>query len=98
MDATKLRAARIAGTSTVTITAEGTAPSNGYVVWLERSGDPTRLYAIDVADEFVLYQEQQGPTPSAPAPFQIDDPFDVPIGVNKLTVIDSAGIHSVAIN
>jgi hypothetical protein len=96
-DATKFRAARDPGTTSVTIDGAGTKPSTGYVVWIERAYDPDRLYNEYLPDQFVLYQEQRSASPPTPTPFSFEDFFDVPMTVPQLTVIDSAGKHVVNI-
>jgi hypothetical protein len=96
-DPAQLQASRDPGTTSVTITASGTKPSAGHVVWIERSYDPDQLYNAYVPDEFVLYQEQRATSPPAPTPFSIDDFFDVATTVTQITVVDAAGKHLVAI-
>jgi hypothetical protein len=96
-DATRFRAARDPGTTSVTIDGAGTKPSAGHVVWIERDYDPDSLYNEYLPDQFVLYQEQRSVSPPAPTPFSFEDYFDVPLTMSQLTVIDSAGTHLINI-
>ena len=93
----QLQAVRDPGTLNVTITASGNAPSSGHVVWIERAYDPARMYADDLPDVFVLYQEQRTASPPTPAPFNVQDTFEVPAANTQLTVVDAAGSHMVNI-
>src|SRR5262245_545034 len=95
MDVTTLRAVRDPGTTSVTITGQGTKPSANHVVWIERAFDPDRMYNEFFPDQFVLFQEQRVASPPALAPFSFEDFFEVPLTVTQLTVIDSAGNHVV---
>jgi hypothetical protein len=96
-DASTLQAAGDPASGTVTITAAGTKPSAGHVVWIERSYDPERLFAADLADEFVLYQEQRVASAATPTPFSVSDFYQVPAGLSQVTVVDSGGKHVVPI-
>jgi hypothetical protein len=98
VDTTRLSAARDPASQSVSITGQGTKPSAGYVVWIERSYDPNRMYAEYLPDEFVVYQEQRTSFVMSPTRFSFQDYFEVPQGVTQLAVIDAVGRHTVRIS
>jgi len=75
--------------SVVALTADGPSLAPTLTVWLDRYSGPTNA-------DFVLYQDQVGQSGLGQS-FPVTDFFPVPTTVTQINVLDSAGIHPVAI-